>query len=75
MTSASQIIHKNLNYKIQSIIIHIHISFNLFNKWIRFQIQKYGFEFEINPFNWIWIRIGYIFGLSKLYFGMNFDLA
>jgi len=22
-------------------------------KWIEFKIQKYGFGFEINPFNWI----------------------
>jgi len=53
-------------------MIQIHISFNLF-KWIYLKSKSIFLDFKSNPFNWIWIR--YIFGLSKLDFGLDFDLA
>ena len=40
-------------------------------------LSQIRMDFKSNPFNWIWIRykIWYIFGLSKLHFGLDFALA
>ena len=46
---------KTPNYKIQTLIIQIFISFNPI-KWICFKFKSIFLDFKSNPFNWIWIR-------------------